>query len=93
MTDKTNKPSRFIDITDQICPMTFVHTKLELEKLDVGQVLEVRLKGAEPLDNVPRNTSRMGHEILSLEPEDMGHPEPNAPHRLLIRKTPRKKKA
>lgn len=87
------KPRRSIDITDQVCPMTFVHTKLELEKIDVGDVLEVRLKGAEPLDNVPRNAGRMGHEILSLQPEDPAHPEPDAPHYLLIRKAPRKKKA
>ena len=83
---------RFIDITDQVCPMTFVHTKLALEKLAVGEVLEVRLKGAEPLENVPGNARRLGHEILSLEPEDAAHPEATAPHRLLIRKAARKGK-
>ncbi|MBM3557423.1 MAG: sulfurtransferase TusA family protein, partial [Alphaproteobacteria bacterium] len=48
-------PDRRIDITAEVCPMTFVRTKLALEKLPKGGVLEVRLKGAEPLKNVPRS--------------------------------------
>ena len=86
------KADRFIDITDQICPMTFVHTKLEIEKMSPGEVLQVRLKGAEPLDNVPRNAARMGHEIVSLAAEDPDHADTAAPHLLLIRKVARKKK-
>ena len=41
-----------IDITGLICPMTFVRTKLRLEKIAPGEVLEVRLKGDEPLVDV-----------------------------------------
>ena len=42
-----------LDITREVCPMTFVRTKIALERLPVGGVLEVRLKGDEPLKNVP----------------------------------------
>ena len=91
MATEIPKADHFIDITDHVCPMTFVHTKLEIEKMAPGEVLEVRLKGAEPLDNVPRNTSRMGHEILSLKPETE-NTDPSAPHLLRIRKVARKKK-
>jgi tRNA 2-thiouridine synthesizing protein A len=59
-----------IDITNLICPMTFVRTKLMIEKIDVGEVLEVRLKGKEPLENVPRSARQHGHEVLSINPED-----------------------
>ncbi|MEQ8319515.1 MAG: sulfurtransferase TusA family protein [Rhodospirillales bacterium] len=78
-------PDHKIDITGLICPMTFVRTKLLLERIAVGEVLEVRLKGEEPLHNVPRSTRQHGHTILSLEPEapDQG---PEGIHRLLIRK-------
>ena len=93
MTTPPPKADRFIDITDQICPMTFVHTKLEIEKMAPGDILRVRLKGAEPLDNVPRNAGRMGHEIMSLEPEDPNHADASAPHLLFIRKVAKKKKA
>lgn len=65
--------------------MTFVKTKLFLERLGPGELLEVRLKGAEPLSNVPRSVRDHGHEVLSLEPEDPAATEQSAPHRLLIR--------
>lgn len=58
-----------IDITGLICPMTFVRTKLALEKILPGEVLRVRLKGDEPLENVPRSAKQHGHTVLSVEPE------------------------
>lgn len=57
-----------LDITDQICPMTFVRTKLLIEKMASGETAAVRLKGAEPLDNVPRSVREYGHEVVSLDP-------------------------
>lgn len=63
-------PDHQIDITNLICPMTFVRTKLMIERIDVGEVLEVRLKGTEPLENVPRSARQHGHDVLSIEPED-----------------------
>src|SRR4029077_17836628 len=42
-----------IDITGEVCPMTFVRTKLRLERMQPGEVLSVRLRGEEPLRNVP----------------------------------------
>jgi TusA-related sulfurtransferase len=69
-----------IDITREVCPMTYVRTKLKLESLVDGAVLEVLLKGAEPLKNVPRSAREEGHEVLALEAR------PDGSHRLLIRK-------
>ena len=65
--------------------MTFVKTKLAIEKLKTGEVLEVRLKGKEPLGNVPRSSVDHGHKVLSLEPEDSEQPDDGV-HRLMIRK-------
>ena len=66
----------FLDITSDVCPITFVRTKLLIEKMKSGEVLEVRLTEGEPLENVPRSVSEEGHEVLSLEPDDNsnGHP-------------------
>jgi TusA-related sulfurtransferase len=61
--------SVFLDITHLMCPMTFVRTKLAIEKMSAGQVLEVRLNEGEPLINVPRSVKEMGHEVVSLERE------------------------
>ena len=76
----------FIDITAEVCPMTFVRTKLMIEKMPVGDVLEVRLQGKEPLANVPRSAREHGHIILSLEPEAADQDQLGI-HRLLIKKT------
>lgn len=56
-----------VDITDVNCPVTFVKTKVALEELDEGQVLQVHLNSGEPVQNVPRSLKEEGHEILKLE--------------------------
>ncbi len=57
-----------LDITRDHCPMTFVRTKLELEKLASGDLLEVLLSGREPLENVPRSAAEAGYRVLSVTP-------------------------
>ena len=78
----TYRPDYFLDITDKICPMSFVKTKLQIERMAGGEVIEVRLNAGEPLENVPRSVREEGHEVLGLEPED----GPDGVYRLLIRK-------
>ena len=60
----------FIDITSDFCPITFVKTKLMIEKIGSGDRLEVRLKGAEPLQNVSRSVTELGHRLLSVNAEE-----------------------
>ncbi|MHA1597498.1 MAG: sulfurtransferase TusA family protein, partial [Alphaproteobacteria bacterium] len=57
----------FLDITADTCPITYVKTKLKLETMTEGEILEVRLIGAEPLENVPRTASANGHTVLNIE--------------------------
>ena len=59
-----------VDITREVCPMTYVRVKLALERLVPGNVLEVWLTGDEPLKNVPKSAQEDGHQILSLEAVD-----------------------
>ncbi|MFZ3173082.1 MAG: sulfurtransferase TusA family protein [Carboxydocellales bacterium] len=68
-----------LDITGDRCPMTFVKVKLNLEELLLGDILEVFLKGEEPLENVPRSLKQEGQTVLLLE--DQGER-----HRMLVRK-------
>lgn len=75
----------FIDITAEVCPLTFVKTKLLIERMRPGEVAEVRLKGREPLENVPRSIRDHGHSVLGMAPED-GAQVPFGVHRLLLRK-------
>ena len=55
-----------VDITDKVCPLTFVKVKVTLDELDDGEVLAVRLNDGEPVQNVPRSVKEEGHKILKL---------------------------
>ena len=72
----------FLDISTEVCPLTFVKVKLLLERLPKGAIAEIRLAGAEPLENVPRALTEDGHEVLSLLPETGS----GGVHRLTVRK-------
>lgn len=66
---EATKADEQIDITREICPMTFVKTKLKLESMLPGQTLEVTLRDGEPLRNVPRSVKEEGHKILDVRLE------------------------
>ncbi|MBP7829599.1 MAG: sulfurtransferase TusA family protein [Kiritimatiellae bacterium] len=55
-----------LDITRDHCPMTFVKAKLQLERMAVGDVLEILLKEGEPLQNVPRTCREQGFKVLEV---------------------------
>jgi len=74
----------YLDITAEVCPMTFVRTKLVVERMASGQTAEVRLQGFEPLANVPRSLEELGYLLSGPTPEP-GQPE-HGVHRLLVRK-------
>jgi tRNA 2-thiouridine synthesizing protein A len=67
------QPDQTIDITNEVCPMTFVRTKLKLERMRPGEVLSVRLRGEEPLRNVPRAAREEGHAILAIDADGENH--------------------
>jgi tRNA 2-thiouridine synthesizing protein A len=58
---------RELDLSGEVCPYTFVKSKLALEDLDPGQVLRVTVDNSESASNVPRSLSLEGHEIVSLD--------------------------
>ena len=55
-----------VDITDVVCPTTFVKAKVALEELEEGEILSIKLNDGEPVQNVPRSIKEEGHEILKL---------------------------
>ena len=64
--DKTHK----VDLLGVACPLNFVKAKLALEKVDVGEVLEVLLDDGEPVQNVPDSFVGQGHEVVSIDKVD-----------------------
>lgn len=55
-----------VDITDVVCPVTFVKAKVALDELDDGDVLSIHMNDGEPVQNVPRSIKEEGHRILKL---------------------------
>ena len=55
-----------VDITDVVCPVTFVKAKVALEELDEGEILSIHMNDGEPVQNVPRSIKEEGHKILKL---------------------------
>ena len=78
------RPDYFLDITQEVCPITFVRTKLLLERMAEGEVVEIRLNDGEPLINVPRSAAELGHHVIDRWPED--ECAESRAHRILIRK-------
>lgn len=76
------KTDHYLDITAEVCPMTFVRTRLLIEKMKPGETAEIRLSGGEPLENVPDSVSELGHSVLDITPLDGN----TGVFRLLVRK-------
>jgi sulfite reductase (ferredoxin) len=56
-----------IDLRGVACPLNFVKAKLELEKIPIGQVLEVLLDEGESVRNVPESFTEQGQEIAKIK--------------------------
>jgi tRNA 2-thiouridine synthesizing protein A len=55
-----------LDITKYLCPMTFVRTRLFMEKCTPGDQVTILMQGEEPLQNLPKAIEESGHQVLSL---------------------------
>ncbi len=61
------KVDKTIDIKGQVCPYTFVRSKLAIEKMNVGEVLEIILDHKQAIENVPRSMENEGQKVLKVE--------------------------
>jgi len=68
-----------IDLLGVKCPFNYVKTKIKLETMPSGSILEVLLDSGEPSENVPRSIKNDGHKVISLT-EENGH------HKLTVEK-------
>ncbi len=64
------KPSESLDLRGTPCPLNFVRTKLRLEQLQPGTLLEVWLDAGEPVEQVPDSLKLSGYAIAALEPRE-----------------------
>lgn len=73
MADVLNKPDETLDLRGIPCPLNFVRTKLKLQRMSVGELLEVWLDAGEPVEQVPDSLRAEGFLIEELEPNVEGY--------------------
>jgi len=78
--------NKTIDIRGQVCPYTFVRSKLAIEKMNVGEVLEIILDHKAAVENVPKSMENEGQKVLAVEQTS------EKEWRIVVRKDKEKKK-
>jgi TusA-related sulfurtransferase len=56
-----------INIKGLTCPYTFVRSKLAIEDMEVGKVLEILLDSSEASENIPKSMRDHGQRVLKVE--------------------------
>ena len=57
---------RTLDLTGEVCPFTFVRTKLALEQVPVGSVLRLVVDHEPATRNIPRSAQEWGQEVIGV---------------------------
>ncbi len=60
------KIDRELDLKGEVCPFTFVKSKLILEQMEPGQILKVILDYKPSVENVPKSMREEGQEVLEI---------------------------
>ena len=58
--------NELLDLRGTPCPINFVRTKLRLEQMPPGAVLEVLLDSGEPIEQVPNSLKIEGYNLQSI---------------------------
>ena len=66
MRDAHEPATQSLDLKGEVCPYTFVKSKLALEDMESGQVLNVVVDNPGSAKNVPRSLSSEGHHIIDV---------------------------
>ena len=66
----TAEPDKVLDCIGLYCPEPVFRTRLALDELDAGQVLEVTADDPAAEEDIKRLVKRLGHEMLSFESDD-----------------------
>jgi len=61
------KADEQLDLRGTPCPLNFVRTKLKLEKMTPGSLLEVWLDPGEPIEQVPDSLRMDGYAIEAID--------------------------
>ncbi|MBV6625579.1 MAG: sulfurtransferase TusA family protein [Rivularia sp. (in: Bacteria)] len=59
-------PDAQLDLRGTPCPINFVRTKLRLQQMQAGELLEVWLDPGEPIEQVPDSLTMAGYKIEKI---------------------------
>ncbi|NMG22020.1 sulfurtransferase TusA family protein [Brasilonema bromeliae] len=59
-------PNAQLDLRGTPCPINFVRTKLRLEQMNPGELLEVWLDSGEPIEQVPDSLTMAGYQVEQI---------------------------
>lgn len=60
------KIDRILNIKGEVCPYTFVRSKLTLEEMEPGQILKIIVDHEPATKNVPRSMENEGNTVLDI---------------------------
>lgn len=58
--------NRELDLSGEVCPFTFVKSKLIIEQMKKGEILKVILDYKPSVENVPKSMQMEGQEVISV---------------------------
>ncbi len=57
-----------VDLRRYACPLTYVKTRIALDRIAAGERVELWLAAGEAVESVPRSAAEDGHRVLSVDP-------------------------
>ena len=59
-----------LNLKGEICPMTFVKTKLAIESLNSGERIKVIFNSSEAKINVPKSLKELNYKVITINDVD-----------------------
>ena len=59
-----------INLKGEVCPMTFVKTKLAIERLNSGERIKVIFNSSEAKINVPKSLKELNYKVIKINDID-----------------------
>ena len=63
-------PTKTIDVRGMFCPEPVFRTKIEMERMAVGNILKITAEDPASEEDITRWVNRMGHQLIGIKKTD-----------------------
>ncbi len=63
-------PTKTIDVRGMFCPEPVFRTKIEIERMAVGNILKITADDPASEEDITRWVNRMGHQLIGIKKTD-----------------------